>query len=352
MCNTPRVVASIDLGTENLGLWVGRAWFEDGGGHESKHPVGLDPRDNRTLTCRVGRRTFFADTVLWAKVSLLEDFPVTFRTVKKKTGVLERYKVKPPMQEHVAHAMAPKADGTPGPIPWVIAAIRAAGAEEVLIETQLTNMSNHAANRGQDTAGNLTMKVMSHVLQALLHQALPRATVAFVSGAATIPLCDAVVWEPGSTWAAVLGVTPEPKGSSRNKHYKKMLAVRTAKYLWAVVDPGKASPHHAAFLAARTTTGKLKQDDMADALLQVWAHMRTAKPTNPKPAPKPPQKRTKPRIDTAPAEGMSMAAMKKHLSAWKCRGYSSLKRDALEEFYCAALEHRNNRKPHQPATPL
>ncbi|MEC7693965.1 MAG: hypothetical protein VX446_06220, partial [Bacteroidota bacterium] len=248
--------------------------------------------------------------MMWDKVSLMEDFPVTFRTVKKKTGVLERFKVKPPMQDQVAHAMSTKADGSPGPIPWVISAIQSAGAEEVLVETQLTNMTGHAANRGQDTAGNLTMKVMSHILQALIHQALPRATITFVSGAATIPMCDAVVWEPGSTWASVTGVTPEPKGSSRNKHYKKTLAVRTTKYLWAVVDPDKTSPHHAAFLAARTTAGKLKQDDMADAMLQVWGHMRTARAT-PKRVVTAPSKRTKPRVDTEAAKALSMAAMKK-----------------------------------------
>lgn len=340
-----------------------------------------------------GGKTFAAQTLWWSRVDLLEDMPVVMRTTQKKDGSIVRKKVKPPMNEQIEFAIRPHR------IPRVVEEFKKRGVQEVLIETQLTNLQSMggpfggrgAGGGGGNMAGNLLMKVLSHILQVLLRLAIPDVTITFVSGAGTIPLCDDIAWADGSTWESSAGKPRTPKGAPRKKPQKKRLAIDTMSYILGCVDPGGECPHHAAFRAQK------KKDDMADAMLQVWGYLRHAKPETKsdvkndvknektydvkndakndvkkgssrkrkeplleendpsrREAQQPSAKRAKranlKETSEVNPEGMSemkgktMADLRGELKAWKCSGYSGMKRAELEEFYLKAKAHVEKRQ--------
>lgn len=324
-----KTYGSIDLGTENLGVWVGQASV---GPQESvtSHPVRLE---DGAWAVDAGGKTYKAKTLWWNRVGLLDDMPIVVRTVKKKTGAIERKKVKPPMQEQIEYAIKPQR------IPAVVETFKRLGVEEIFIETQLANLQSMTKG---NTAGNLLMKVLSHAIQILMRLSIPDVGITFVSGSGTIPLCEDISWEKGSTWERVVGKERRQRGTPLTKPQKKRLAIDTMSYILQVVDSDGKCPHHV------TYKDQKKRDDMADAMLQVWGYMRhqDKRPKNAK-------KRKEPEVENEKEKNergilkvlkrkhvsKSMAAMKAELKEWKCVGYSSLKRAELEDFYLKARDH-------------
>ena len=385
---------SIDLGVENLGVWAGRAkvtladpdvkvpvtkgyWSSTGDddGHNfleensTKFYETESKNDDRydALTIHTRDRAFTFETLYWDRINLAEGLPTTVKTVKKKDSSLHRQVIKPSLDVQVDYAIREEK------IPAIIQRFRELGVTDVLIESQLTNMGKGGggpmATRQAAVAGNITMKVMSHVIQALLRKALPDASITFVSGHSTLPLCEDIMWAPTSKWTQILGLEREPRGTPRTKTQKKAFAKNAVKYVLELVYGSAASSRqkgtnrkeirkHYPEVLNNYLTSK-KKDDLADSMLQVLGFLRKCPLTTPrkKKSGKPVKRKRgelpAPEVDDTSRLDMKMynfmmrkkmkqekpptiAAMKATLQAWKCKGFASLKKPQMLEFFEAA----------------
>ena len=132
--------------------------------------------------------------------------------------------------------------------------------ELVVIESQLTNGFFGSPQQQQFqmqhafSSGNITMKVFSHVIQALLCLKMSSTKIHFVNGAATIPLCERISATPEylEMWE------PEMCGLKRTKAEKKKFAVRSVLSIVTDDERGILMKHK-------------KKDDLSDAFLQALA---------------------------------------------------------------------------------
>lgn len=387
---------SIDLGVENLGVWAGRArvnladtdinvpvtkgyWSSDGDGkHDNRtndNDGDTDANENANaydaLTVHTRDRAFTFETLYWDRVNLGEGLPTKVKIVKKKDSSIHRQVIKPSLDVQVDYAIRKEK------IPAILQRFKDAGVTHVLIESQLTNMNRGGggpmAARQAAMAGNITMKVLSHVIQALIRQTLPDATITFVSGHSTLPLCEDVVWAPASRWTQVLGLEREPRGVPRTKQQKKAFAKNTVKYVLELIYGSAACPHHKGVDRTQLRKGypdvfsnyltSKKKDDLADSLLQVLGFLRKCPLTTPrKKKSGKPVKRKRGEIPEPDIElrgkidmGMYKELMKKKLKiekppsvrvlkatlqAWGCKGFASLRKEAMLDFFDAAKSAR------------
>jgi hypothetical protein len=392
------VFGSVDLGVENLGVWAGRAkvnladadnthpvtvgrWDEAAKGDPSTTHGPSTTRDPSTthdsLTIHTRDRAYTFETLYWERLNLVEGVPSTVKMVTKKTtSALHRKVIKAPIDVQVDFATRPDR------IPAVIERFKELGVTHVLIESQLTNLGT----RGGPSAmsGNILMKVLSHIIQVLVKLNLPDATITFVSGHSTIPLCEDIMWAPTSKWTQTLGLERVPRGTPRTKPRKKSLAKNVVKYaLELIYGSAKASrkpgvdrsvqrKNYPSVFSSYLTSKK--KDDLADSLLQVLGFLRRAKLTvSRKRKSGKPVKRKRGEIpepsvpDTQLDRGMynsmmrkrlkiekekplTKAQMKATLQAWKCKGFASLKKAPMTEFYEAARAVRE--KAGLPTDPL
>lgn len=374
---------SIDLGIENLGVWAGRArvrmadpevkvpvtkgrWSSnDKSNDESKEDEEL----HDALSIHTRDRSYTFETLYWERINLVEGVPTTVKMIKKKmSSALHRKIIKAPIDVQVDYATRKDR------IPAIIERFKELGVTHVLIESQLTNLGQKGGPHSM--SGNILMKVLSHVIQVLVRIFLPDATITFVSGHSTIPLCEDVMWAPTSKWTQVLGKERVPRGTPRTKPQKKQLAKYTVRYaLEEIYGPMAASrkpgvdrsvqrkgypPVFTPYLTSK------KKDDLADSLLQVLGFLKRQRLTTPreKKSGKPKKRKRgeipEPEIDDPSRmdqgmykmmmkrklpkeEPVTMYVMRATLKAWKCKGYSSLKRPQLLEFFDLAKAAREKK---------
>lgn len=296
------VYGSIDLGTENLGVWVGRARVELGvrqAIHKTPKPSGDTAESTRVDVVRdreahqpvslngseihihTRDRIYVMDTLYWKTINIMDGIERKVRImVKKGTGQVERKVENVSIEKKVEHAMRDDM------IPAVIEEFKKHGVTHVIIETQLTNMTPFQRNQGiknGGTTGNITMKVFSHIIQSLIIRSMENVKISFVSGHSTIPLCEDVAWSPGSRWACVFGEDPDPRLTPRTKPQKKSFAKKTVRYILQLLygsplsksrDGGDRKNYPDVYRHYIDTS---KKDDLADAFLQVMGFMRMAK---------------------------------------------------------------------------
>lgn len=225
-----RRVVSIDLGTKNLGIWRGTLTVSRG----TLTGEGL------TATLKEGnqKRSVLAKTDSWDLINIYEGLPSH---------------IDPERIEGKVEAMATRV--LPSRVrEWCIG-----GVELVLLETQLTNGSFGGYAK---SAGNVTMKVLSHVIQTciLLEKAKYQwpVQVVFVSGSSTIPLCFDFLQK--GIWP---NLYPKPESKKMPKKDKKLMTVRVV----------QAWVNACGFYQSMYEKFDKKRDDAADALMQAVAYM-------------------------------------------------------------------------------
>ena len=361
---------SIDLGVENLGVWVGKASVSMVS-KAAKAPVECV---DSALKIHTRDRTYSMETLYWDRINLTEDLPSQIKIVKKKgSAALHRQVIKPSIEVQVAYAVRDTK------IPRVIERMKELGVTHVLIESQLTNlMSSHPSNQSS-SSGNILMKVLSHIIQAFLIRSIPDVEISFVSGHSTIPFCEDIIWAPLSQWTQTLGEQREPRGTPRTKPQKKSLAKMTTKYILQLIY-GSAATSHAKGVPKEARKAERagyppvfksylvskKKDDLADSFLQVMGFLRRSRLT-PASASKSrsakPQKKkrgsddeihepleiTTSRMDKGmfnqltkkmKPPKLTMAMMRGALDAWHCKGFKMLKKAELTQFFDKAKEAR------------
>lgn len=382
------VYGSIDLGTENLGVWVGRARVELGvrrsfskkqqSGDMDTGPVRVDVvRDKEAYqpVVLVGSeihvstrdRTYVMDTLFWKTINIMEGLERNVHMkVKRGTAQVEREVEHITIEKKVEHAMHDDM------IPAVIEEFKKHGVTHVIIETQLTNMTPFQKNQGiknGGTSGNITMKVFSHIIQSLIIRSMKNVKISFVSGHSTTPLCEDIAWSPGSRWASVFGKDPEPRLTPRTKPQKKSFAKKTVRYILQLLygPPCSKNSENKKDLLKYPEVyhhyfNTVKKDDLADAFLQVMGFLRMAKiSTGNAPIRVDNRKRVmcetkveiddtnKDRIDVPLAMTLmaklnmkhkgiqdlepTVSQMKDALTRWKCKGFSKLGKSELIQIF-------------------
>jgi len=120
----------------------------------------------------------------------------------------------------------------------------------IIIESQITN-SFYGEGKAI-SVGNITTKVFSHIIQALIIERT-KIPVRFVNGSATIPLCENIGNTPEyfTRWNKL-----EPRGIKRTKYKKKKLTIKACSVFITKDEEILFEKHK-------------KRDDLADALFQV-----------------------------------------------------------------------------------
>ena len=294
-------MGSIDLGTRNLGVGVFQFDMER---IEDYCGPSFEKASNSIFKLFVDDIKFTIQILFWDRIDIFEGLDMS----RPKKG--EKKKPQPKIETKVEYAMKQ--------LPSLLDTMETHGASYVVIETQLTN---GAFGNKQMSSGNITMKVLSHVIQSLIIERQVRknspwqTNTVFVSGASTIPLCEDIQHQTSTLWPHEV----EMKGIPRTKPEKKKLAIKTMHAILDACEPAEKV----------WFTQHKKKDDLSDSFLQAMAYAR--KNLIPKKT-----KKRKRKVTEQPKKkqkSLTVAQLKAQLKEWGVKGYSTLKKDKLMEMY-------------------
>jgi len=294
------VLGSIDLGTRNLGVGVFRFDMERLDGYDGPSFIKASESEFQLFVDYV---RYTIQILFWDRIDIFEGLGMS----RPKKG--EKKKPQPKIETKVEYAMKK--------LPTLLDTMEKHKATHVVIETQLTN---GAFGNKQMSSGNITMKVLSHVIQSLIIQRQVRdddpwqTKIAFVGGASTIPLCEDIQHQESTLWPHEV----EMRGIPRTKPEKKKLAIKT---MQAILDA--CEPEEKIWF-----TKHKKKDDLSDSFLQAMAYAR--KNLLPKKSRKRKRKEVK---NTRTGNTLTVAQLKAQLKEWGIKGYSTFKKAELMELY-------------------